>query len=97
MRQSVALLVGGNCGNMVPVRSLTTRELTMALEFPTMAERALKEFRDATRTVSLATIAKRHGATRVQHWDHVEYVFEDDTTLTVRGRGRNHQVKTHLP
>ena len=34
----------------------------MALTFPTQAEQALAEFQEAKKTVSLATIAKRRGA-----------------------------------
>ncbi len=69
----------------------------MPLTFPTQAEQCLAEFRASTKTVSLATIAKRRGADVVQHWDHKEYIFDDDTSLKVTGRGKAHKVETHLP
>lgn len=69
----------------------------MKLTFPTQAEQALAEFREASRTTSLAVICKRRGATREQFWDRTEYVFDDDTTLVVRGRGRAHKVEALLP
>lgn len=67
------------------------------LAFPTMAEQALEEFRSATKTVSLAAIAKRRGADQVHHWDHIEYVFDDDTSIQTRGRGRSHKIEVLLP
>lgn len=71
------------------------------LTFPTIAEQVAEEFRASTRTVSVATIARKRGATVERKWDHTglctTYVFEDDTTLEVRGRGKAHRMITHLP
>ena len=67
------------------------------MEFPTLAEKALAEFRNATRTVSLATIAKRYGADVERGWQETIYWFDDDTSLVVRGRGRAHQVEVRWP
>lgn len=67
----------------------------MKLEFPTMAEKAVAEFR--TRRVSLSTIARRMGAETVKGWEGLTHTFDDDTSITVTGRGRAHRVETHLP
>ena len=71
-----------------------------ALTFPTMAEQAVAEFLDATRTVSLATIAKRREAD-VSHRGFAPrvtvYTFDDDTSIEVTGRGPAHKATTHLP
>lgn len=69
----------------------------MTLKFPTMAEQVAEEFRSATKTVSLATIAKRYGAEQVHHWNYIEYIFDDDTSIKTRGRGRSHRVEVLLP
>lgn len=69
----------------------------MSLTFPTLAEQAVAEFEAATKTVALATIARRMGADvkRTAHgW---EYTFDDDTSITVSGVGRAHKYETHLP
>ena len=53
------------------------------------------------RTISLAVIARRHGATceRTADSDGVlwTYVFDDDTSLSVRGKGKSHKVEVQLP
>jgi len=67
------------------------------LQFPTMAERCAEEFRAATKTVSIVTIAKRMGATVTKNYPETEYHFDDDTSLIVTGAGRNHTMRTELP
>lgn len=67
------------------------------LKFPTLAEQVAAEFRAATETISIATLAKRKGATVEKTWTATLYVFEDDTILSVTGRGKNHKITTHLP
>lgn len=68
------------------------------LTFPTQAEQALEEFESATKTVSLAKIAKRRGADKETEWPGLtRYVFDDDTSLEVTGRGRAHRVEVRLP
>ena len=69
----------------------------MPLTFPTMAEQAVAEFRNATRTASLARIARRRGAEVERKWDHTLYTFDDDTSIEVRGRGRAYKIETFLP
>lgn len=68
------------------------------LTFPTMAEQAYKEFQSATKTIALATIAKRRGAQVERTFEGVTtYWFDDDTSLVVKGRGKNYQVEVMLP
>lgn len=70
----------------------------MTLTFPTMAEQVAEEFRTATRTVSIATLARKRGAEVEKTWDSgTVYTFDDDTTLVVTGRGRAHKIETHFP
>lgn len=69
----------------------------MPLTFPTQAEQALEEFNSATKTISLATIAKRMGAVIEKSWEGTVYTFDDDTALIVKGTGANHKVETLLP
>lgn len=67
------------------------------LSFPTMAEQAIAEFESATKTVSLATICKRLGASVEKKYPTTTYTFDDDTSVTVQGTGANHRYETHLP
>lgn len=68
------------------------------LTFPTMAEQAVAEFREPGKTKSLATIAKRMGADVKKTFEGVTtYTFDDDTSVTVTGRGRAHKIETHWP
>ena len=68
------------------------------LTFPTIAEQVVKEFESSTRTVSLATLARRRGAEVRKLWPGgTEYIFDDDTTIEVRGRGRTHKYEVFLP
>lgn len=69
----------------------------MPLTFPTMAEQAVKMFNTSPRTVSLAKICESMGAERTDVYPVTTYTFEDDTTVTVTGRGRAHKVETHFP
>lgn len=66
------------------------------LTFPTKAEQALEAFA-SRRVPSAATAALRLGGVPEQHWDCLDFVFDDDTTLRIRGRGRNHSVEALLP
>jgi hypothetical protein len=67
------------------------------LKHPTLAQQAVNQFRNATKTISLAVIAKRLGAEKFQHFTHTEHVFDDGSSLEVRGRGRSHKVEVLLP
>lgn len=73
----------------------------MPLTFPTMAEKALADWKAQTRTISLTIICERHGGQRETHWGsngkEIFYVFDDDTVLSIRGTGANHKVETLLP
>lgn len=69
----------------------------MTLTFPTMAEQALEKFQSSSKTISLSTIAKEMGAETYWHWRYIEHVFDDDTSLIVKGRGRAHKVEVKLP
>lgn len=71
----------------------------MTLQFPTMAEKALAEFTESTKTVSIATIAKRMGATvEKDAWTGKRsYHFDDDTTLVTSGAGRAFKAEAFLP
>ena len=71
----------------------------MALEFPTMADRAIADFEGATKTVSLVVIAKRHGGERDRKApdNSIVFRFDDDTALVIEGRGRGHRYRAELP
>ncbi len=69
----------------------------MTLTFPTMAEKALREFRDTTKTTSVAVVAKRMMADVERQRGRTVYTFDDDTRLVVTGRGRSHSIETELP
>jgi hypothetical protein len=68
------------------------------LTFPTIAEQVLAEFENATRTTSISTIAKQRGGCKEIEWPStIVWRFDDDTSLTITGRGCNHSVEVHLP
>lgn len=72
----------------------------MTLQFPTMAERAIAEWKVLPTTKPFERIARGYGATREDHgfFPHViEWVFADDTTVTSVGRGSKHKIESHLP
>jgi hypothetical protein len=70
----------------------------MELTFPTQAEQAITKFRSATKTISLCVICKAMGATREHLWPNtIEWNFPDDSTVRIKGRGKNHQVEALTP
>lgn len=69
----------------------------MTLTFPTQAEQCVMAFLSATKTTSLATIAKKMGAEKRFADGITSYTFDDDTTLKVQGRGRHHKFETFHP
>lgn len=73
----------------------------MALMFPTMAEKCLAAWRATPGTISLSVVACRHAATceRVDDFTGTTwtYMFDDDTSLVVRGKGKYHKVEVCLP
>lgn len=69
----------------------------MPLSFPTQAEQCEARFRESIRTVSITTLAKTMGADKARADGVTTFTFDDDTSLTVVGRGKSHKVQTHLP
>lgn len=77
----------------------------MTLSFPTLAEQALAAFRAAKlehKTVSLREEARKRGGTPDEtrsftQSSTITYVFDDDSTLMITGRGRHHCYETQLP
>jgi hypothetical protein len=67
------------------------------LTFPTIAEQVLSEFRGSTVTQSINKIALKRGASRDDQYGEIVWVFDDDTTLHIVGRGKNHRVWAELP
>lgn len=67
----------------------------MALTFPTMAEQA--KTRIETTSTPAHKVAKEMGAETERGWDGIEHTFDDDTTLLVKGRGRNQRLETKFP
>lgn len=67
------------------------------LEFPTMAERCVAEFRAKTQTIAFPTIARRYDAEVTKLWRGIEYRFDDDTSVIVTGTGASHRMETFLP
>lgn len=69
----------------------------MPLTFPTLAEQCAARFYNSSKTISIATIAKQMNAAVSYDYPITSYKFDDDTVLTVRGRGRAHTIETRLP
>jgi len=73
----------------------------MTLQHPTLAEQCLTMKRESTKTVSVVKIARKLGAEVTHKWDArgltITYIFDDDSSLTVRGRGKYHHMEAHLP
>jgi len=72
----------------------------MPLEFPTIAEQVLAEFRTRPEGRSLSLIATQRGATVTRQRfpnAHILYTFDDDTAIRTTGAGRNHTAETLLP
>jgi hypothetical protein len=75
-------------------------EPTMPLTFPTIAEQVVAEFRAATVTVSISTIARKHNGSRavgntgekIKRW-----TFDDDSSLETTGQGRAWKATTFCP
>lgn len=71
------------------------------LTHPTLAEQAIALKRSATKTISVVKIARKLGAEVTYRWDArgltITYTFDDDSSLTVRGRGKYHYMEAHLP
>lgn len=67
------------------------------LTFPTQAEQCLTEWRAATRTTPLETIAKKYGAFRDDEGTIIIWVFDDCTTIRAAGRGASYNATAELP
>lgn len=69
----------------------------MPLTFPTIAEQVLTEFNSATKTTSIPVLACKRNAEVIRDWTRTVYTFDDDTSLVVTGRGKQHRVEALLP
>ena len=71
------------------------------LTFPTQAEQCAQAFREATKSISLSTIARRMGAQRADKTGWAPrvrvFVFDDDTTLEASGTGASLRIETFYP
>lgn len=67
------------------------------LQHPCMAQIALNKFRAAEKTTSLSKICREMGAEYKKAWEGIEWTFDDDTQLFVKGRGKSHQVTVEFP
>lgn len=59
------------------------------------AERVVADFRAATKTISLAVLAKRAGAETDEDDGMIFYLFDDGSRIGTKGRGPSHQVWTY--
>ena len=57
------------------------------LTFPTKAEQCMNAFHAATKTISVATIAKQMDAVVEYDYPFTDYVFDDDTVLRISRKG----------
>lgn len=69
----------------------------MPLQFPTLAEKCLAEWQRRKKTTSVNQVALSHGATRDDDFGRIVWVFDDDTSLVITGRGKFHKVTVELP
>ena len=71
----------------------------MTLTFPTMAEKAIADWRALTHTTPFERVAKAAGAFREAqgYTTEITWVFDDDTTVTCSGHGRAYKIEAHLP
>lgn len=69
----------------------------MTMTFPTMAERAIAEWRARTRTTSFNTIAKRYSAFQDHNSTAIEWIFDDDSIARITGRGKAYKIEAQLP
>ena len=69
------------------------------LQFPTFAEQVIASF-EASKNIPLVKIAMCMGGEREDGEGFppsIVFVFDDDTRLVIRGRGKNHTYKAELP
>jgi hypothetical protein len=66
------------------------------MKFPTMAEKAVECWRqkNAIKTTSFNTVAEANGAFRDDAFGQIEWIFDDDSRVEIKGRGRSHQKPT---
>jgi len=69
----------------------------MKLTFPTMAEQAVEVWKAKTKTTAFETIAKAVGAFRDDEGATIVWIFPDDTSARITGRGKNYNITTDLP
>lgn len=69
----------------------------MTLTFPTQAERAIEAWRAMLGTVPFKKAALAAGAFRDDEPGEIVWVFPDDTTVRITGRGRSYRIIAELP
>jgi hypothetical protein len=71
------------------------------MEFPTMAERAIEDWKARGCTTAFERVAKRCGAFRddeqVDGAKVIVWIFDDDTKVRISGRGNKHKIEAELP
>ena len=75
----------------------------MSLTFPTLAEQAIAAYNAAGRRGSFNKVALKMGAFRDddpignEGWPMIVWVFPDDTTVEVHGRGKSYRLVAETP
>lgn len=72
----------------------------MPLQFPTLAEQVLTEFRTNPQGASLFALACKRDATVERKGfpnASITYTFPDDTSIRTSGRGKSHKAEALLP
>lgn len=67
----------------------------MGLKFPTLAERAVARWRDSH--VRITDTAKAWGAFRADEYPVKVWIFPDDSSVEIRGAGKNYHAEACLP
>lgn len=67
----------------------------MTLSFPTLAEQCLTQAQATHKPIS--SIAPNMGAMRDDEGNMIVWVFEDDTTIEITGRGRQYKAEAFCP
>ena len=67
------------------------------LEFPTLAEQAVVEWRKCQTTTPFNKIAKKFAACRDDEFDKIVWFFNDDSRVEITGRGKAYKISAELP
>lgn len=75
--------------------------MNMTLQFPTLAEQTVAAFNAKTKTAPFEEFAKKFGGEKTvrRAFDGkvIEWVFDDETSVTITGAGLSHRIEIHLP